>query len=144
MADVKVYFDHKWMGTEGGGPGSESCWAESLGQGQYAKLANTPFFAYGATLGDVVEITSDGDVLRVENDGGRRSARLMMADGTPLEWVSDIIRGEFGLGRDETAGEGAAGILYAVTYPAAKQDDAVALFDRLVERGLVSAWEQSK
>jgi hypothetical protein len=68
----------------------ETLWANAVGPGQYA-LDNLPWFAYGVSLGDVVEAGPDaegggGRVLtfrRVVRKSGNRTVRVILATHEP-------------------------------------------------------------
>ncbi len=60
------------------GDDTETVWAEPLGGGRY-RIDSIPFFAYNVSAGDVVEASSDGELLRptaLVEKGGHRTLRV--------------------------------------------------------------------
>lgn len=69
------------------GPREEWLWAEPLG-GDRFRLESTPFFAYGASRGDVVRAEGGGSQLRLvasERKGGHRTLRIALDGEVALD-----------------------------------------------------------
>jgi hypothetical protein len=74
--------DQRLVKVELRGPDDEveTLWAFDLGQGRY-KLDNTPWYAYGVSVGDVIEAEVEGDggfpvLRRVLEKSGYRTVRI--------------------------------------------------------------------
>lgn len=84
---VHITFDQDDPQYEGGFAG-ENLWAtpvhESRGKDLYV-VSNTPFFAYGVTLGDIVRAIDTGEgpleVQEIVSNGGRGNVRAILMNG---------------------------------------------------------------
>ena len=86
---AKVIFD---LSNDGGPVATESLWAEPLGNG-FFRLRNVPFFAYGFSERDVVNVVeSDGQFLvkSVAERGGHSTYRIYLPDESTGEKFAQI------------------------------------------------------
>jgi hypothetical protein len=149
-ADTKVWVE----GNEQESTPTESMWAIKTGPDSVV-LMNTPFCAYGYAPGDEVTVEyRDNEydpthplpwVVGMKTDSGRCVARVIIDEKHgKLEWVSDILRGDFGLGRESTGGEGANAALFALSYDGKDHVKLTTLLLELKDRGLITNWEIAK
>ena len=86
---VKITFD---LSNDGGPVRTESLWAEPLGKG-LCRLRNVPFFAYGFSDRDIVNVVeSDGQlwVKSVGERGGHSTYRIYLPDESTEEKFTRI------------------------------------------------------
>lgn len=124
---VKVLF------TAPGGE-TESLWANRVAAGRFA-LDNLPWFAYGVSLGDVVEAEPDGMGMlvfsRVVHKSGNRTVRVILEVVEPgLTWTAEARGLMDTLVERGCSYEGANPAFVAVNVPpAVPLDEVVALLD---------------
>jgi len=83
---------------EGDSAIAETPWVIPVGDGHF-RLDNIPFYAYGISLGDILEATPDGDdprphVRRVVTKSGNRTLRVIADEGAsrvPQSLLDDLI-----------------------------------------------------
>jgi Domain of unknown function (DUF4265) len=98
---------------------TETVWAVTVSPGRF-RVDNVPWFAYGVSVGDIVEGAqyADGmyDFTRVTEASGNRTIRMILPDGES----SDSARGKAILAEVRAIGcsfEGANGRYFGVTIP---------------------------
>ena len=101
----------------------ETPWAERVGEREL-RLDNLPWFAYGISLGDVVEADATGDdgvfeFVRVVRPSGNRLVRVILDDESQIETVLEPL---VELGCDY---EGANRRLISISVPPSVSLDAV-------------------
>lgn len=135
---IKVRAGKEWLGDWGFN--SENLWADAAASGK-AVIANTPFFAYGLSLGDTVELNEDGDIVAVAERGPNCTFRAMTPqdkgkDG--LKRGADAIRVRFPM----ASIEGDGGILIAFSVNRTDYHDAVSFLEDSRDWGIIAAWEE--
>jgi hypothetical protein len=127
--------------NEDGSANVETLWATHLGADDY-KLDNSPFYAYGVSLEDVVSAPFDSKegfptFERIVSKSGNRTVRLLF--GTPFETGNESDRVLEGLVALGCSYEGANRKYFSVNIPAAVELDVVRRY--LIEQK--ATWEHA-
>ena len=143
---IHFTFGEAWKGDVFGG---EGMWAESVYfpfNTGIVRVANTPFFLDGVALGDIIEVDNDGEAIRFVEDGGKVVVRATIMPGAKgkVEWVDSILRGDHGLGKEDTAGEAGYDVLYVMSLPRERLDKAVTILRDLNHAGMITGYQIAK
>ena len=95
---IHITFDPRCYGM----PGSETMWAEPLGDDLF-KVNNVPFFAYGISNGDVVRC-KEREVIEVVRPSGNRTLRVKFNNTLTQEQMQAIYEAIVGLGGEVEPG----------------------------------------